>query len=140
MWCLLDRDIVHWDIFKDEDSLTLRVYLYLLATSNMYDSTLDDGRTVKKGQTVFSYRGIAKALGVKEGRVRTAVKNLVLTHKLTHESTHQYSVATLDIQGFAKTSNGKSTQKSTQKSTTSNYKKEETEKYDFGKGGIRFHK
>lgn len=124
LWFLVDRDIVNWDMLKDEDSLTLRVYLYLLATSNMYDSTLSDGRVIKKGQTVFSYRSLAKELGVKEGRVRTAVKNLVLTHKLTHQSTHQYSIATFENQGFTKSPSEKFTHDFTHKSTPSKYNKE----------------
>lgn len=136
MWCMLDREIINWDMFKDTDPVTLQVYIYLLATSNMYDSKLQDGRIIKKGQTVFSYRSIAKAIGVKEGRVRTAVKNLALTHKLTHESTHQYSIATFDFQGLTKGNSEKLTQQSTHKSTPSKYNKEINKHSDgfFGDG------
>lgn len=139
LYALLDRDIINWDIFKDEDSLTLRVYIHLLVKSNIYDSTLKDGRVIKKGQTVFSYRGVAKELGVKEGRVRTAVKNLVLTHKLTHESTQHYSIATFENQGSQASGTSKSTHKSTHKSTPSNYKKEINKSSDgfYGDGFVK---
>lgn len=141
LYALLDRDIINWDIFKDEDSLTLRVYIHLLATSNIYDSVLKDGREIKKGQSVFSYRSVAKALGVKEGRVRTAVKKLVLTHKLTHESTQHYSIATFENQGSQTSDATKSTRKSTHKFTPSNYKNKETNKSsdDFFGDGFKKH-
>jgi len=137
LYSFLDRDIVQWDMFKDEDPLTLKVYLYLLANYNMYDSTVSDGRQIKKYQTVFSYRNVAKALGADVGRVRTAVKRLALTHKLTHESTHLYSIATFDFQGLEKGKGKKFTHESTRKSTPSKETNNNISEPFFGDGVVK---
>lgn len=133
LWFRMDRDIVHWEMFNDEDPTVLKVWIYLMATSNYEDSVTSDGRKIKKGQTVFSYRSVSKALHISERRVRTAVKKLVATHKMTHEATHGYSIATLENTGFQPSGYSKATHEVTHKTTTSNNNKEE-ELYDFGKG------
>ena len=133
LWFKVDRDLIHWDIYQDENPTALKVLLYLMATSNLADSTLSDGRVIKKGQTVFSYRGIAKALNISENKVRTAIKRLVATHKITQQITHHYSIATLENTGVSASAVKKTTRQTTHSFTPSKDNKEE-ELYDFGKG------
>ena len=138
-WIKISRNIVNWDLFKDGN--VLKVWIYLLAHTNYEDSQMPDGRTIRTGQVVYSYRGIAKECGMSEREVRTVIKKLVATHSMTHEATHQYSIGTLENWDKYQSNGSKATHKATHEATPSNKynKKPVDDGFNFGRG-TNYHK
>jgi predicted transcriptional regulator len=89
----LYRKMLTWEWYTD--SVTKDVFLHLLLTAN-YEDGRYKGIEVKRGQVMTSVRKLAKELGFSEQNIKTALKHLISTQEITQESTHLYTLITLN--------------------------------------------
>lgn len=88
----LFRKMVDWGWYKDAN--TMRVFMHLLLTAN-YAETEYMGMTIHPGETVIGRKSLAKALGMSEKNVRTALNHLKSTNEVAIKTTNRFSVVTI---------------------------------------------
>lgn len=88
----LHRKLIQWGWYQD--NVVKGVFLHLLLTASFRDSPWQ-GRTIKAGQVVTSYRRLAEDLGFGIRQVRTALEKLRSTGEVTSEATNRYQVITI---------------------------------------------
>lgn len=76
----MNRDI--WQESWAKNSCTVHLFFWLATNANIEDNDCD-GLKIQRGQLLTSIRGLSKATGISEQSVRTALKQLCLTHHLT---------------------------------------------------------
>ena len=89
----LYEKITEWEWYDDVP--TYRVFTHLLLTANWKDSKWH-GIEIKRGQRLISFRGLADETNLSEQQVRTAIAHLKSTHEITQESTHHYTIITIE--------------------------------------------
>lgn len=100
----MNRDI--WQESWAKNSCTVHLFFWLATNANIEDNDCD-GLKIQRGQLLTSIRGLSKATGISEQSVRTALKQLCLTHHitqgvtqwvtqgLTHPLTHSGTLVTI---------------------------------------------
>lgn len=100
----MNRDI--WQESWSKNSCTVHLFFWLATNANIEDNDCD-GLKIQRGQLLTSIRGLSKATGISEQSVRTALKQLCLTHHitqgvtqwvtqgLTHPLTHSGTLVTI---------------------------------------------
>lgn len=88
----LYRSMLTWEWYDDINTKT--VFLHLLLTVN-YEPQKWRGITVERGQRVASYGKLATETRLSVQSVRTAVKHLISTGELTHQTTAEYGLFTI---------------------------------------------
>lgn len=88
----LHRSMLNWEWYQDTN--TKCVFLHLLLTAN-YDNGRWKGKEIKRGQRITSYQKISDETNITLQGVRTAIKHLILTGELTHDTTSEYSLFTV---------------------------------------------
>lgn len=88
----LHRSLVNWEWYRDAN--TSRLFIHLLLVAN-YDTQKWRGVEVLRGQKISSYGMLAQELGLSVQNIRTAVKHLISTGELTHQSTAEYGIFTV---------------------------------------------
>lgn len=88
----LHRKLLDWGWYKDQN--TMMVFLHLLLTANFAESEYM-GIKIHPGQTVIGRKSLAKALGMSEQNIRTALNHLKSTNEITITSTNRFSVVTI---------------------------------------------
>ena len=89
----LHRQIVEWEWYK---SIPVKVlFLHCLLRANHADKKWQ-GKTITKGSFVTSYENLSVETGLSVQQVRTAITKLKLTSEITHKSTSQYSIITIN--------------------------------------------
>lgn len=76
----MNRDI--WQESWAKNSCTVHLFFWLATNANIEDNDCD-GLKIQRGQLLTSIRGLSKATGISEQSVRTALKQLCLTHHIT---------------------------------------------------------
>ena len=94
----------------------LSVYIHLLLRAAHQDTKVGEVELLA-GQAVISIRSLAKDTGLSMQQVRTALKNLELTHKITQVSTQYHTLVTVENWAFEQGAKQKVTHPSTQQST-----------------------
>lgn len=92
-WIKFHRRFLEWGWYKDVN--TKVVFIHLLLTAN-HTETEFEGVTIKPGQTVVGRKELAKATGLSEQSVRTAIKHLKSTNEITTWSTNRFTVVTIE--------------------------------------------
>ena len=85
-WLKLHRKMLNWKWFSEPN--TLAVFIYFLLKANTEDE-ICDSLMVRTGELITSRREIAKATGLSEQMVRTAITHLLSTQEITIKSTKQ---------------------------------------------------
>ena len=88
----LNRTLINWAWYSDIK--TTRVFIHLLLTANYEEHTFRK-ITVKRGQRVITYAGLAIELNLSVSEVRTALNHLKSTGDVTIESNSLYSIITI---------------------------------------------
>lgn len=100
----MNRDI--WQESWAKNSCTVHLFFWLATNANIEDNDCD-GLKIQRGQLLTSIRGLSKATGISEQSIRTALKQLCLTHHitqgvtqwvtrgLTHPLTHSGTLVTI---------------------------------------------
>ena len=88
----LHRKLLDWGWYKDPN--TKAVFLHLLLTANFTESEYM-GVKIYPGQTVIGCKALAKALGMSEQNIRTALTHLKSTNEITIKVTNKFSVVTI---------------------------------------------
>ena len=86
------RSMLKWEWYQDINTKTL--FLHLLLTVN-YEPQKWRGILINRGQRVASYQTLANETSLSVKSVRTALKHLILTGEVAHESTSTYGVFTV---------------------------------------------
>jgi len=104
-WIKIDRKLLKWRWFSDNN--TLKVWLFLLLSANYKPCEFED-MTVQRGQIVTSYRSIASQTFLTYDEVRTAISHLKLTGEITYLRRSNFLVISIlkynDYQGTSQTS------------------------------------
>lgn len=88
----LHRKLIKWGWYQD--SVVKDVFLHLLMTANFRPMEWQ-GRTIKAGQLITSYRHLANDLGFGTRQIRTAISKLSSTQEIALESTSKYTIITV---------------------------------------------
>ena len=128
----LYRSLLDWEWYHDND--TTRMFLHLLLKANWKDKEWH-GITIKRGQLVTSLQNLSEETGLSKQQTRRVLSNLQKTRETTRQTTHRYTLITIekyedyqgsDVEGNT-VSNIKTTRKPTlkQHATQQQLKKEE---------------
>lgn len=122
-WIKLDRNILGWRWYQDEN--TFRVFIHLLLSANIEDTGFRT-ETIRRGECVVSMGKMAKTLGITYAQVRTALKHLQDTKEITSRQRPKYLVITVinydKYQGNSKQNTSKSQANDKQIATSKEYK------------------
>lgn len=115
-WIWLHRKFLKWEWW---DNLPVRtLFIYMLLRAN-YEETEWRGVKLRRGEFITSRRSLAKATGLTEQQVKTALKNLQTTHEITSKSTNkQTTVYICKYDDYQPTNNPQSNQQERQQTTT----------------------
>ena len=108
----LHRKLLEWGWYKDQN--TMIVFLHLLLIANYAESEYM-GVKIHPGQAVIGRKSLAKALGMSEQNVRTALNHLKSTNEITIKATNKFSVVTIVKWELYQVDDGKVTNKPTKK-------------------------
>ena len=92
VWIKLHRSIVRWEWWDDHP--TRNVFQSCLLLANRTDGKWH-GMTIPRGSFVTSISRLASVAGMSVQQTRTALEHLKLTHELTTETTHNYTLITV---------------------------------------------
>ena len=91
-WIKLNRKILDWRWYHDEN--TFRVFLHLLLIANVKDGGyLSD--TIHRGEVVVTIGNIAKALKITYNQTRKALEHLKETNEITTTSRSKYLIVSI---------------------------------------------
>ena len=93
----LHRSLLDWEWHDDSETLSVWIHLLLLAN---YKPTEWHQIPLKPGQLITSRDSLAKATGLSERKIRTALTRLKSSGCLTIESTNRYTLISLVNFGF----------------------------------------
>lgn len=96
-WIKLHRQILEWEWYNEPN--TFRLFFHLLMKANHKPMNYK-GITIKEGQVITGQRQLSKELNISRQEIRTAMKNLLSTHELTHVTSRQGTV--IQIVNFKK--------------------------------------
>ena len=124
------RDI--WQESWAKNSCTVHLFFWLATNANIEDNECE-GLKIQRGQLLTSIRSLSKQTGISEQSVRTALKQLCLTHHitqgvtqwvtqgLTHPLTHSGTLVTIcDYDRYSRFFNEPNTLSNTPSNTGSN--------------------
>ena len=74
-----------------QDSNTIRLYIHCLLRANYKDGKWQ-GIKYEQGEFVTSHKSLANELGLSVQNIRTSLKKLILTDKLTSKTTNKYTI------------------------------------------------
>jgi hypothetical protein len=118
----LFRKLIDWEWFSDANTLSVFIYLLLMAN---HEDQMWQGQLIRRGQVVTSKAKIAKKTGLTVQEVKTAFKHLEATNEITNSATNKASTVTIvkysDYQGGVSRSNQQCNQQP-------NHKQEEKKK------------
>ena len=88
----IHRQMVEWGWYDDPNTKALFLHLLLTAT---YKDAEYRGYKLKPGDVVVGRKSLAKALGMSEQQVRTAMAHLEQTGEITRKSTNRFTVVSI---------------------------------------------
>lgn len=91
-WIKIDRKILKWEWYTDNNTKAL--FLHLLLKANIKDSRFR-GIDVKRGQLITSYAHLSAETGMSSKSVRTALNHLKRTGEVASQSYHDFSLITI---------------------------------------------
>lgn len=91
-WIKLHRKMTQWEWYKNIN--TFKLFIHCLLIANREDKKWQ-GMEIKKGQFIRSLPNLSSETGLSVSEVRTAIKNLELTHELTRSKRGRYVVFTI---------------------------------------------
>ena len=92
-WVKEYRSLIEWEWFTDVATAHLWEYIRLKAN---YEDKKWRGIEIKKGSFVTSLAHMSVETGLSIQQVRTALKRLNSTHEITSQSTHDYTIITVN--------------------------------------------
>jgi len=91
-WIKLNRKILDWRWYTDEN--TFRVFLHLLLIANVKDGAyLSD--TIHRGEVVVTIGSLSKVLGITYNQTRTALEHLKETKEITTTTRSKYLIISI---------------------------------------------
>ena len=106
----LFRKLLTWEWYGDTN--TTRVFLHILLNAN-YRPRNYKGHSVPAGACVFGRKSWAKALGLSERQVRTALNHLKSTNEVATETTNKFTIIKVVKWEFWQIYEGETTTKTT---------------------------
>lgn len=88
----LDRSILNWRWYRDEN--TFRLFLHLLLTANIKKSAIGE-INIGRGEVAVSYESVANTLKMSKQEVRTAFRHLKTTGEITVARYSKFSVVSI---------------------------------------------
>lgn len=88
----IHRKLIQWGWYKNY--VVKDVFLHLIFIASFKESNWQ-GRIIKKGQVITSYKHLAQDLGLTVQQIRTAIKKLKSTCEITTETTNKYTIITV---------------------------------------------
>ena len=89
----LHRKLLEWEWYKD---IPVRIlFEHCLLRANRKNNVWH-GKTIEQGSFVTSLDNLAYETGLSKMQIRTALNKLKLTHEITHKTTHQYSIISIN--------------------------------------------
>ena len=89
----LYRDIMDWGWY--EDASTVRLFIHCILKAN-YDDNVWKGIKIPRGSFVTSYAKLAEELKLTQKKIRIALEHLKTTNTVSHKTTTQYSIITVN--------------------------------------------
>ena len=131
-WIKIDRNILRWGWYKDNNTKALFIHLLLMANikPNMFM-----GVQIGRGELATSYKSLSEQTGMSVQNVRTALNHLKLTGEITSSQHSKFSVISIvnyDLYQSQLTSKLTSSQQAANKQLTTikEYKKERSKEYN----------
>ena len=131
-WIKIDRNILRWGWYKDNNTKALFIHLLLMANikPNMFM-----GVQIGRGELATSYKSLSEQTGMSVQNVRTALNHLKLTGEITSSQHSKFSVISIvnyDLYQSQLTSKLTSSQQASNKQLTTikEYKKERSKEYN----------
>ncbi len=125
----LDRRILEWEWYKDQNTKDL--FLHCLLKANFKEKAWE-GISMKRGTFVTGRKVLAEELGMTEQQIRTSLNKLKSTNEITITTTNRYSVLKVNNYNDYQDNNQQSTNNqptdNQQITTTKNAKKEKNVK------------
>jgi len=116
-WVKLHKSIINWEWYSDAN--TFRVFMHLLLSVN-HENKRYMGHDVPIGSAVSGRHSLAKALGLSEQSVRTALTKLKSTSEITIKKTNKFSIISINNWSKYQTINQQSNIPSTNNQPTIN--------------------
>ena len=92
-WIKLHRKMLDWEWYNDNNAKI--VFLHLLLTANHKENKWK-GQTILRGQKLTSLSHLAKETNLTVQQIRNTLDKLKSTHEITIQTTHQYSLVTIE--------------------------------------------
>ena len=92
-WIKLHRVFLEWEWYQDSN--TTRLFIHCLLSANHKDNKWR-GILIKKGSFITSYNNLAEQLNLSKQQIRTALNKLILTHEITLETTHKFTLIKIE--------------------------------------------
>ena len=92
-WVKLFRSFTKWEWYTEPN--VMRVFLHLLLTANPKEARWQ-GREIKRGQLITSYRHLAAELKLDVHTIHDVIKKLKLTGEINVEPNARFSIITLN--------------------------------------------
>ena len=91
-WIKIDRNILRWGWYKDNNTKALFIHLLLMANikPNMFM-----GVQIGRGELATSYKSLSEQTGMSVQNVRTALNHLKLTGEITSSQHSKFSVISI---------------------------------------------
>lgn len=89
----LHRQVEDWEWYKNIPVKVLFIHCLLRAN---HKERKWQGINIKRGQFITSLDNLAYETGLTKMQIRTAINKLKLTHEITYQTTHSYSMITVN--------------------------------------------
>lgn len=116
-WISLHRKFVYWEWY--EDANTMRLFLHLLLCAN-HQNKKWRGILIRRGQLITTLSKLADSLKLSKMQIRNSLTKLKTTHEITHLTTPEYSIISINNYNFYQDDNTQTTRKQHAKEHTSN--------------------
>ena len=91
----LYRSLTDWEWYKNPNTRSL--FIHILLTVSYKDEEVK-GIPIKRGQGIYTIKGLAEVLGMSEQNVRTALANVKSTRSLTTSKVSKYTL--ISVQNY----------------------------------------
>ncbi len=91
-WIKLHRQLLNWEWYSDIN--VTRLFTHCLLKANHKDGNWR-GFEVKRGQFITSLDALSRETSLSKSKIRTAIKKLISTHEIAHDSGTQHTVITV---------------------------------------------
>lgn len=92
-WISLHRKFLDWEWYDDAN--TMRLFIHLLLCAN-HQNKKWRGILIQRGQLITSLSKLADSLKLSKMQIRNSLTKLKTTHEITHQTTTEYSIISIN--------------------------------------------